>query len=690
ADTGTDPGPDGRANPSGLGSPDRTHALGGTHAPEGPGGLDSPGGPRGPVLVVVSGPPGIGKTALASRWLAGRERHFPDGQLYADLRGHGDEERPPAAPGEVLGQFLRALGAARVPVELAEQAALWRTFTAGSRIAVLLDNALSVAQVRPLLPGAADSLVVVTSRRRLTGLGVDGAAFLPLGALALPDSVDLLTRRIGAERAHREPEATRTVALACGGLPLAMCVAAARLAARPHRSLATLAAALTGADGVRALRVEGTHTVETALDQSYLRLSPALARGYRLLGLLPLPAVDRTAAAVALDLPDAEVEHLLDELTEASLLEAHTAGDGDTARERYRFHDLTRAHAARRAAAHDSAQDRHDTVRRLVDHYLGTATAAEALITPTHRTLRRDYAFPPTRPAPFHDPAGALRWLGEEAADLMTVLRAAAERGWDDAAWQLADALWPLFNRLRSYDLWIEAHRIGLAAARRRGDTEAESRMLTSGGAGLRNAGLHDESVEWVTRAAELADRAGDPVARAQALHDLGQAHRLAGRLAEARTHFAVALRLREEHGLRRGGALTLICLADIDLETGRAEDAFHRLTRARADLLAEGDGYDAARALAFLGRAVALSGRGHTEGEAHLARALDEFAAAGSVHWRARTLELLGESAEERGDTARARDHYTRSLALYEPVSGTDTRRVARRLEHLGERGGR
>ncbi|MCA1220599.1 ATP-binding protein [Streptomyces sp. 8L] len=641
---------------------------------------------RGPALVVVSGAPGIGKTALVSRWLTERADGFPDGQLYVDLRGHVEEDRPPAAPGEVLGQFLRALGATRVPAELAEQAALWRSLTAGSRLIVFLDNALSVAQVRPLLPGTADSLVAVTSRRRLTGLGVDGAAFLQLGALALEESVDLLTRRIGAERADRDPDATRAVAVACGGLPLAMCVAAARLAARPHHSLAGLAASLTGpgAGGVRALRVEGTHTVETALDESYRRLPPRLARGYRLLGLVPLVALDRAVAASALALPGDDAEHVLDELTEASMLENHGTGGEESARERFRFHDLTRAHAARRAMAHDSEEERRDTVRRVVDHCLWTATAAEALLAPAHRNLPRTYEFRPEEPAPFGDAAQALRWFAEESSNLMTALRVAAEQGWDDTAWQLADACWPLFLRLRSYDLWIEAHRVGRAAAERAGDPAAVSRMLTSGGTGLRNAGLFDEAVDWFTRAGELAATTGDRKAQAQSLHGLGQTHRLAGRLVRARAHFTRALALREEIGYRRGAALTGICLGDIELSTNHPEEAFHRLERARADLLAEHDGYDAARALAFLGRAAAMSGRGRALAERHLALALEEFAAAGSVHWQARTREMMGETAEEWQDAAAARDHYRRSLALYTPVSEADATRVAERLRRV------
>ncbi|MFG3288760.1 tetratricopeptide repeat protein [Streptomyces sp. NPDC048179] len=649
------------------------------------------GGPA-PLIAVISGPAGIGKTTLARRWLLGQTESCPDGQLYADLRGHSLDG--PARPGELLTGLLRALGHERIPAELAEKTALWRSVTTGTRIALLLDGARSAAQVRPLLPAATASLTVVTSRNRLTGLGLEGAAFVALPALGTGEAVELLSRRVGADRVRREPEAALAMAKACAGLPLAVCVAGARAAARPRQPLAVLAGALggdTGGNPLDALRVEGESALRAALQESYHLLTPEAAVGYRRSSLAQVPVLTPPVVAAACGTGPDETDRLLDDLVEANLVE-DLGPDPVTGLARYRYHDLLRVHARERALAEEPAAERDAVVRRVVDFHLAAATAAETLLTPSHRTLRRDYASTPP-PAPFADAAGALAWLDAERAHLMAVLRTAAARGWHAAAWQLADALWPLVLRLRPYDLWIEAHEIGLEAARRDRDPAGISRMLTSGGAGLRNVGRYEEALarfDEALRAARAHPDAGpDPAARraeAQALHGLGQTHRLAGRLTEARDRFTEALALREEIGYRRGAALTLLCLGDTALADDRPEDALPYLVRARAGLLAERDPYDAARALAFLGLARSrCAGGGQEPVEDELLQALAEFEETGSVHWQGRVLEMLGEAAEERGDPERAEDWYTRSLARYRAVSESDARRLRARLHRPG-----
>ncbi|WP_234021592.1 ATP-binding protein [Streptomyces sp. 351MFTsu5.1] len=648
-----------------------------------------------PVVAVVSGPAGVGKTTLARRWLLARAGSFPDGQLYADLRGHSSEG--PARPGDVLGNLLRSLGRTEVPTELDERAAMWRSLTADARIALLLDNALSAAQVRPLLPGSVGAVTAVTSRNRLSGLGLEGAAFVPLNVLATRDAVELLSRRLGAERVRREPEAARAMARACANLPLAVCVAGARLATRPRQPLAAMARALSDGAGNRpldALRVGRESAVRAALQESYRLLAREPAAAYRRLSLLPFTVFSPPVAAAVCGTDPEEADRLLDELAEANLVE-DLGPDPRTGLDRYRFHDLLRAHARECAGEAETETAVSDALRRVVDFHLSSATAAEALLTPGHRTLGRDYTGPPV-PPPFADPSGALHWLDAERDHLMAVLRTAADRGWHRSAWQLADAMWPLFLRLRPYELWIEAHEIGLAAALRSGDRDGISRMLTSGGAGLRNVGRLEEALSWFRQARELAREemphhsAGEAltVARrneAQALHGLGQTYRLAGRLAEARSHFTAALALREEIGYRRGAALTRLSLGDTALADGRPDEAVRQLERARAELSDVDDPYDAARALALLGRALAgRDGTRHEAADRVLLQALAEFEEAGSVHWQGHVLEMLGEAAEGRGDIERARDWYTRSLARYRPVSDRDRDRLESRMRAL------
>lgn len=640
-----------------------------------------------PQVAVVSGPAGVGKTALASRWLSALTPEFPDGQLYADLRGH--TPGGPAGPTEALAGFLRALGADAIPGSLAEQAALWRSLTAGLRLVVMLDNALSAAQVRTLLPAAPGSLVVVTSRHRLTGLGVDGAGFHQVGMLDPAAALELFARGVGGDRVAADRPAAREVVDLCARLPLAVCLAAAQLAARPRRPVAALASALTRGRGpLETLGVEGDTAVRTALDESFAALPAAAADAYRRLGMLPVTRYDGPMAGAVCGVPPEEAEDLLELLLEVNLLEETAAGSAPGPGDRYRFHDLVRLHASGRAEADLPEPERRATLRRFADWCLATATSAEALLTPSHRTLARDLAHPPVRPVVFGDQTSALAWLDEHRFDLMAAVRLAVREGWDASAWQLVDAMWPLFLRLRPYDLWTEAHALGLDAARRAGHRAGEGRMLTSGGNGLCHTGRFDEAARWFEDALRHATEDGDERQRAQALHGLGRARFGAGRTRDAERHYAQALALREAIGYTRGAALSRVCLGETALAHDLPDLAAERLATARAELVAEGDSYDAARALALLGHATARGGHART-GMRRLLRALVEFENAGSVHWQARTMEYLGQACQEHRAPTEAERWFVRSLALYDPVSPTDATRLRTRLRELSARPG-
>ncbi|MYV52953.1 hypothetical protein GT042_10650 [Streptomyces sp. SID3212] len=657
-------------------------------------------------LLVVSGFAGVGKTTLVSRWLRDQADSFPDGQLYADLGGHSTGEetgepgesgqtggpvvRPvrPVRPTAVLEGFLHALGAASVPADLAQRMALWRSLTADLRLGVFLDNAYTAAQVRPLLFGSPTGLTVVTSRNHLTGLLADGAALHRLGTLTTDSAVELLAAGGGGSRVAQEPSAAREVVTLCACLPLAVCLAAAQLAVRPNRSVSALAASLSQGQGsLDALRIDGEAVVRTALDLSYELLPHHSATLYRRMGLLPTDRYDLfmlTASAADNDTTTTEtVELALDALLEANLLEETGSGV-------YRFHDLVRPHARQLGAAEESVSQHTVTLRRYVAWCLATASTAETILTPSHRmTLADDVSDPfdatAVVPTPLPGPAEALDWLDTHRDGLMGAVRHCADAGWHTACWRLVDVMWPLFLRLRPTEMWIEAHREGLAAARACGSRAGEGRMLTSGAIGLRTGGRYAESADWYTQALEHATYDGDVRQQAQALNGLGHLSLLTSQLDEARAYFENALLLRESIGYLRGAALSRRRLGETALAAGELTTAAMHLVRAHAELEAQEEHYEAARALALLGHVLASDGD-HEGGTARLREALGMFREAGarSDHWQARSLEWLGQAAERRGDGEEAGRCYEAARELYGRQDPADAQRVDDRLRHL------
>ncbi|MYU22357.1 tetratricopeptide repeat protein [Streptomyces sp. SID8352] len=623
-----------------------------------------------PQVLVISGLPGVGKTTFATHWLHGRADRFPDGQLYADLGGQpGDGEDGPVPASAVLESFLIALGVSAVPPGTGRRSALWRSLTAELRLAVLLDNAFTAAQVRPLLLGAPSGLTLVTSRRSLTGLQADGAAAHRLAGLSPESAVELLAVG-GGPRVAREPTAAREVVRLCGRLPLAVALASAQLALRPHHSVSALADRLSrGRGAVDALRVDGEAVMGTALDLSYDALPEESRTLYRRMGLLPADRHD-LALLTALggdgprpdgppgprddggaDPRDAgqSADHAVHALVEASLLEETGPGT-------YRFHDLVRPHARRLGEERETPARREETLRRFVGWCLATTASAERLLTPSHRLPGHD--LPPDLPAPtpLDGPEQALAWLDTHRNGLLGAVRLTSRNGMDSECWRLADLMWPLFLRLRPTEPWIEAHRLGLDAARRAGSREGEGRMLTSGAIGLRDAARYAEATDWYRRALDLAAADGDPRQQAQALSGLGHVGLLDGRLEEARARFEEALRLRESIGYRRGAALTRRRLGETAVAAGDLPTAADQLGRAAGELEELGETYEAARVRALLGHVLDRAGR-PAEGVRLLEDSLGRFRSgeARSEHWEARCLEWLGGAAEARGDLAEA-----------------------------------
>ncbi|MEH0634317.1 NB-ARC domain-containing protein [Streptomyces bottropensis] len=633
-----------------------------------------------PVLAAVSGLGGVGKTALALSWLHGLRADFPDGQLYADLGAQSPSG--PADPAEVLSGFLRGLGVPprQVPHGLEERAALYRSLTAERALVVLLDDADTAAQVRPLLPGGR-TLTLVTGRRRMSGLALEGCYQLQLEPLAPQAAVELLAATLADDRVATQSDDARALVALCAGLPLAVRVAGARLAARPGRRIGAMVRALAAERGrLDGLAIEGDRGVRAALDLSYRGLPETAARLYRLLGVHPgrefegtvaaavlagVPTADRTESGDASGPPGggsaarhSGAEHALENLYDAHLLI-------DAGEDRYRFHDLVRLHAVEKAAQDESEAARAAAFRRVADHYLATATRAERAVEPYHPLRARSYGpGPVVEGDPGPGPRAALDWLERELPQLMAVLRRARAAGAPETCWQLADALGPLFIRRKHYDEWLAAYEEGLAAAREVGDTEAVCRMLTSGGQGELGCGRHGRALEMFEEASRLFASLGDPLGHARTLNYAGLAHQRLGQLDEAAALFARAAVELPRHGDERAGGLARLNAADVDLALGRPRQAAEGAAAARAVLLDADDPYNAARAATLLGRS-ALSRGEHEEAERLLSGALADLGAVGADSETARALHALGAVAEGRGQRALARDRYERALAL-------------------------
>jgi tetratricopeptide (TPR) repeat protein len=463
-------------------------------------------------LVLVVGAAGVGKSALVTRWGQRTRERFPDGQLYADL---GD----PAEPGTVLARFLRAFGvpAPRIPHDTAEASALYRSVLAGKSLLCVLDNAADPAQVRPLLPAAADCAVLITSRNRLDGLvALDGAHRLTLDVLAEPDAVALLAAAAGPDRAG-EPATLAGIARQCGYLPLALRITAAQLARRPGRPLADHLADLSGRTALDAFTVDGASPVRAAHELSYRTLDRATRRTFRLLGLAPGPDVTAPAAAALTRLPlDTAARHL-DQLAAAHLAQEHAPG-------RYRLHELLRRYAAERADTDDTGQEREAAVRALLRHYLHRADAATDRLYPFAMRLPR----PRPAESAFPDDDTARAWLDTELPNLVAAVRHAHATGRHLMTWQLVDAL--------------------------RGHCQFN---------------LLPEGADLARMALEAAETTGRPDARAAAHNNLAATHALHHEFEPAIDHFNTARRLARTLGSRSREIVALQNLAQLYLTTG-------------------------------------------------------------------------------------------------------------------------
>ncbi|MFJ4337093.1 BTAD domain-containing putative transcriptional regulator [Streptomyces sp. NPDC088915] len=492
-------------------------------------------------VMAVVGAPGVGKTALAKHWAHARRDHFEDGQLFVDLRGHSP--LPTLRPGDVLAQFLRALGAppGGLPADEDEAAALYRTLLADRRMLIVLDNARDAEQVRPLIPGARGCAVVITSRSRLAGLvASDGAHQLVLDVLDPEEGRGLLAATIGESRVAAEEEAARRLVRVCGGLPLAIRIAGANLLARDVR-IADHCAALPGDDMLSRLRVEGDRrsTVRAAFDLSYRALPAAGRRMFRLLGLMPGPDLTVGGAAALADTTPAEAAGLLAALTDAHLVRERAAG-------RFGLHDLLRSYA-RELAGREEA---HAARQRLFDWYLHHADAAARLLHPAEAAVSAGAAAP-SAALVFPDHGEASEWLEGERENLAGAVLQASGTGFTTVAWRLAESLHPyLSTRMYTGDC-LKVATASLFAAVADGEPRAQASAQLRRAECHRALGNDAQALELFGSALDLARQADWTEGQVLALRRIGAAHQENG---SARLASGYLSRARE---LARSGAGT-------------------------------------------------------------------------------------------------------------------------------------
>jgi DNA-binding SARP family transcriptional activator len=547
-------------------------------------------------VCVVTGPGGIGKTALAVHVAHQLAQAFPGGPLHASLQGATSAVNP----GDVLARFLRDLGVpdSAIPADEAGRAARYRSVLAGRRVLVVLDDAQNAAQVRSLLPGSATCAVIITSRRTLADLA--GAVPLGLDVLDPDEARALFTRIAGPERVAAEPDAAQLVLGYCAGLPLAIRIAAARLASRPAWSIAFLAARLSDECGRLGELAAGDLAVRASLAVSY-RALPAgdlqEAGVFRLLGLAGIATISLPAVAALADGPADEIARSLEALIDAHCLETDGAAS-------YRMHDLLRIYAAELAEHADSPEQRRSAIRRLLEWYRQRAVASGGWYGSAY--------IPPGTDAVqiFTSAQEALGWCEAERVNLIAMVRRAAELEMPDVAAQIAAGLWWFFQRRPYQDDWLATHEIGLVCARLAGDAYTEGWLLNSLGKLHCRAGRFDDAHRCLKAALAIWQRTGGREGEVKVLNTLGASCLAAGRIEAGIAHLSQSLAIASELGEAADIAIACNNLGEGYRQLKRYDEAFASLRRALALFQHAGDRYGEAIAETTIGEVYADRGQ--------------------------------------------------------------------------------
>ncbi|MGV9314372.1 AfsR/SARP family transcriptional regulator [Streptomyces sp. NPDC003691] len=547
------------------------------------------------VLMIV-GPAGSGKTALALHWCRGSREAFPDGQLFLDLRGHSDES--PMGPKEALSGLLRALGIPyqNIPHEPAQMAELYQSTLAGRRVLIVLDNAESADQVRQLLPYDTGCLALVTSRNRLGSLIVThGASMLPLQPLASEEAKALVRSVVGARRAEAEPEALADLVAICGRSPLALRIAAANLALHPDSLIAHHVRELRSGNPLETLAVAGDPdaAVRRTFELSYRRLAPDAREAFRILGILPGPVTTVPAVAALFGTSVTAAGGILDRLFAEHLVER-------IGRDRLRLHDLIWWYARLLVEAGDPVPVQREARRRLLRWYAASADSAARSLYPQILRLEVTPVAPDARPVTFDDPQRAADWFDAEHAELVRLIEAEAPGdggtapgtgepgaggeaggGPDSSVWIIADILRGYFWLRRHTDSWAAVAAVGLRTAHQAGDFRGQAAAHQSLGLVSFTRGDLELSRNHFEQAIDLARRADWGVAESVALSNLAGVSGDLGLLSQAAEYYGQSIAI--DRKLRRSPSQPFLGLGEVLHSMGRLREAERLCRRALA-----------------------------------------------------------------------------------------------------------
>jgi DNA-binding SARP family transcriptional activator/tetratricopeptide (TPR) repeat protein len=631
-------------------------------------------------IAVVSGTAGVGKTALAVHWAHQVKDDFPDGQLYVDLHGYGPEE--PVAAADALAAMLRALGVegAAIPVDLSERSARFRSRLDGRRMLLLLDNAATVEQVRPLLPGTSSCCAVVTSRDSLAGLAArEGAARIVVDRMSADEAGELLRELLGGGR-DATPELLSRLGERCVRLPLALRIAAERIRERRGANVADLVTELTDEQTRLDLLDAGGDTwtsVRAVFSWSYRQLAPEAARVFRLCGLHPGHDIDAYALAALSGQDDARpVRRSLDTLVRAHLVDETTNG-------RFQLHGLLRAYAAELTEDVESEQERDEALARLAGYFLHTATAAMQNIAPDEVETT-----PEPHPRPGAIPTltsyeSALRWLDSERSNLVTLADRATERGLPTYTAGIGGVIWRYLDLGSYLDDSRRLHTRALAVARERGDRVSEGVALRAVGIVYHRMDRYDDAARHLDGALVLQEELGNRRLQAAILNDLANVYHVTGRVSDGTELLQRSLELYRELGHRSSQSKPLSNLGFAYQRLGRSESALECLRQALAIAEEFDNRPGQAHALVNMVRVCRDAGR-YDEALEYAHRVLALARESGINNVKGYVMDHLGTVYCRLGDHEMALHHHRDALAAARTTGDNDLK--ARALNGLAE----